>query len=163
MNNRGFTIVELVVVILLLGIVATVALPRFIDATDEARLSVAQHTTGAFVEALNNVRSEWFAKGKPPNLTVDAKNLTFVNDWPHPTTLTTANCMDLWDTAFRAGEPIQPYVANQPAPAWSAIGFTSACIFVYHEGQTYGAGNLLPFFLYQPRNGSIWVQRYNMS
>ena len=38
MRNQGFTLVELVVVIVLLGIFAAVVLPRFLDVTDDARM-----------------------------------------------------------------------------------------------------------------------------
>lgn len=43
---RGFTLIELIVVIVLLGILAVVAVPKFINATDDARENVIEQLYG---------------------------------------------------------------------------------------------------------------------
>jgi len=60
MKRKGFTLVELVIVIAILGILAAVAIPAYANLQEEARSSQAQATLGSFRSALGI----YYAKNK---------------------------------------------------------------------------------------------------
>jgi len=57
-RQKGFTLIELVVVIVILGILAATAAPKFIDLTGDARKSVMQGLQGSVNSAINMVHAK---------------------------------------------------------------------------------------------------------
>ncbi|MDO8273057.1 MAG: type II secretion system protein [Gammaproteobacteria bacterium] len=72
-KQSGFTIIELVVVILLLGILTATALPRFMDVTNEAHEAVVDAVTGGFSTGVALFRAQWVGEGQPLTAVTDAE------------------------------------------------------------------------------------------
>lgn len=53
-NQKGFTLVEIIAVLILIGILAAVAVPRYMDLTAQARISAAQAGIAEVKSRLSN-------------------------------------------------------------------------------------------------------------
>ncbi len=62
-NEKGFTLIELVVVIVVIGILAALVVPRFISLQSEARVAVVDHLSGAVRSGSNIVHAKALTNG----------------------------------------------------------------------------------------------------
>ena len=68
-NNGGFTLIELIVVIVILGILAVTAAPKFIDLQSDARLATLNGMKAAINSAVSLTYGKSLVKGVEKNAT----------------------------------------------------------------------------------------------
>ena len=62
-NEGGFTLIELIMVIVILGIISAVAIPKFLSLSDSAKLSAARGVGGGISGTISSEHSDYLMNG----------------------------------------------------------------------------------------------------
>ncbi|WP_279869416.1 MULTISPECIES: type II secretion system protein [unclassified Pseudomonas] len=139
-NSKGFTLIELVVVIVILGILAAVALPRFMNATKDAHDSAVNGAGGALASAVLLVRSQWEVnRSNGTDTTPDTDVTGFgdgtvdvnTNGWPIGTG-GALNCVQIWNSILQGSAPTVGTTSTPAAPVdYVATTAGTTCTYTY--------------------------------
>jgi len=152
-KQSGFTLVELIVVIIILAILGAVALPKFIDVTERAQISAVKGAAGGLGAGVALYHAQWVANGHTsatPDIdgfggagvtnTVDSNG----NGWPIGTgytaatgagtpNTTAAECLNTWQNVFQSGGPPAATAAASGIDYVAANSGTE-CQYTYYGG-----------------------------
>jgi len=141
-KQQGFTLIELVIVIVILGILAATAAPKFIDLQGDAKGSTIQGVKAAIETATAGVHAKSLIAGNNTDLkatgstvSVAGQSITIGSGWPLATTANFANLLDVDAAAFdtAAGTTNIVISPKKATPLAAAAAIAANCYAQYVE------------------------------
>lgn len=127
MNKQaGFTLIELIAVIVILGILAATAIPKFVSLSSDARLAKVNAAAGALKSASGMTHGKFLINGLSPQ-TFEGVAVTFVNGYPNAAS-----------SAPAAGLTAPDYTITTAGTTMTATVATN-CVATYTEAPANGS------------------------
>lgn len=130
-KSRGFTLIELVVVITILGILAAFAVPKFIALDSQARVATVNGLAGSVKSAAALARGMSMATSNTTSVLMEGSTVNLLNSYPD----STVNGIALAVNTSASDFVFAPGTGAGPG-TWSKVGAPGTCTVSYTPATT---------------------------
>ncbi|KHA61256.1 hypothetical protein NL53_06355 [Vibrio variabilis] len=165
---KGFTLIELVIVIAILAIVSVFALPRFLNVQQDAHDNRAQAAFAAFINASQMYHSVWLVENEPSSAAVTGygDGNIFPSTSGYPRNVNSFNpskpdCPELWENLLQTDLSVDVHsdpilINNADADVVSWYRANGACYY-YYKSNIHDYTTNVWALEYQPLDGTFQV------
>ncbi|MGF1740667.1 prepilin-type N-terminal cleavage/methylation domain-containing protein [Vibrio profundum] len=104
-KTQGLSLIELIIVVVIIGVLIAVALPKLLDMAEDAQKTGTEWLAGRFATSVMSARAQWEAEGRP-SVVVAGERYNFVDYDGVELWLTRAQLSDGSSTGYRDGYPV---------------------------------------------------------
>ena len=165
-KQSGFTLIELIAVVVILGFLAASAIPRFMNATDDAKDASVEGVAGGMASAVGLVRGQWELTGRALTASVGSSTANaalvvmdntsiWVNAFGYPFTVGNGTPSSVNPTALTCELTFDNILQNSPTSttvstevtsryfvSLANIGGQNSCVFHLMESLNTASGNV---------------------